>query len=126
MRQIIGEMRRLLDERDGGALVTITRTTGSTYRREGAKMLCLKNGAMIGSISGGCLEEDVYEISLEVVAENRPRIVSYDTSAENENVWGLGLGCNGTVEVLIEPMQWWRTSMGRKVFDEMTQRGEIG
>ena len=55
MREIIEEMRRMIDEPEGGALVTITRTKGSTYRREGAKMLCLKSGAMIGSISGGCL-----------------------------------------------------------------------
>jgi xanthine dehydrogenase accessory factor len=126
MREIIDEMRRMVDEPEGGALVTITRTKGSTYRREGAKMLCLKSGAMIGSISGGCLESDAYEVSLEVVERNEPQIVFYDTSAEDENVWGLGLGCNGSVEVLIEPIAWWRSGEGRIVFDEMMQRVDKG
>ena len=126
MREIIDEMRRMIDEPEGGALVTITLTTGSTYRREGAKMLCLKSGAMIGSISGGCLESDAYEVSLEVVERDEPQIVFYDTSAEDENVWGLGLGCNGSVEVLIEPMTWWRTGEGRSLFDQMMRRVDQG
>lgn len=126
MREIIDEMRRMIDEPDGGALVTITRTKGSTYRREGAKMLCLKRGRMIGSISGGCLESDAYEVSLEVVERNEPQMVFYDTSAEDENVWGLGLGCNGSVEVLIEPMAWWRSGEGKILFDHMMHRVDKG
>lgn len=126
MREIIDEMRRMIAEPEGGALVTITKTKGSTYRREGAKMLCLKSGAMIGSISGGCLESDAYEVSLEVVERNEPQMVFYDTSAEEENVWGLGLGCNGSVEVLIEPMAWWRGEEGRSLFDLMIRRVDKG
>ncbi len=122
MREILEQLQRLLSEPRGGALVTITRTTGSTYRREGAKMICRSDGALIGSISGGCLESDVYERSREVVERNQTELVSYDTSAENENVWGLGLGCNGTVEVLIESVAWWRTSVGRLVFDGLAAR----
>jgi xanthine/CO dehydrogenase XdhC/CoxF family maturation factor len=126
MREILDEMRRLLAEQDGGALVTITRTTGSTYRREGAKMVCRKDGGLVGSISGGCLESDVYEVSLGVVERNRPEIANYDTNAENENVWGLGLGCNGTVEVFVEPMSWWRTPEGRAFFEAVEKRVEAG
>jgi xanthine dehydrogenase accessory factor len=126
VREIIDQMKRMLDEPEGGALVTITRTTGSTYRREGAKMLCLRDGSMLGSISGGCLESDAYEVSLEVVERNEPQIVFYDTSAEDENVWGLGLGCNGSVEVLIEPMAWWRRGEGRNLFDQMMHRVDKG
>lgn len=122
MREIIDEMRLLIGEPDGGALVTITRTTGSTYRREGAKMLCRKDGSVVGSVSGGCLESDIAELSLDVVEKNTPEVVTYDTSAESENVWGLGLGCNGTVEVLIEPMQWWRTEQGRALFADILGR----
>jgi xanthine/CO dehydrogenase XdhC/CoxF family maturation factor len=116
----------MIDEPEGGALVTITRTKGSTYRREGAKMLCLQDGSMLGSISGGCLESDAYEVSLEVVERNEPQMVFYDTSAEDENVWGLGLGCNGSVEVLIEPMAWWRSGDGRNLFDQMMRRVDRG
>ena len=126
MREILDEMRRQLAEEGGGALVTVIHTTGSVYRREGAKMVCRPDGELIGSISGGCLESDVYEVSVGVVEQNRPEIVTYDTNAENENVWGLGLGCNGTVEVLIEPLAWWRTPDGRALFEAVTAHVDAG
>ena len=126
MREILDEMRRQLAEEGGGALVTVIHTTGSVYRREGAKMVCRPDGELIGSISGGCLESDVYEVSLGVVEENRPETVTYDTNAENENVWGLGLGCNGTVEVLVEPLAWWRTPDGRALFEAVTAHVDAG
>jgi xanthine dehydrogenase accessory factor len=125
MREIFDEMRRQLDQ-EGGALVTVIHTTGSVYRREGAKMVCRPDGELIGSISGGCLESDVYEVSVGVVEQNRPEIVTYETNAENENVWGLGLGCNGTVEVLVEPLAWWRTPDGRALFEAVTAHVDAG
>ena len=79
-----------------------------------------------GTVSGGCLEGDIAELSFEVVEKNQPQIVTYDTSSENEKVWGLGLGCNGTVEVLIEPLQWWREPLGRALFDEILGRVKKG
>jgi len=89
-------------------------------------MLCRKDGEVVGSVSGGCLEGDIAEVSLEVVENNQPQLVSYDTSSENEKVWGLGLGCNGTVEVLIEPLQWWREPAGRALFEEILTRVKKG
>ncbi|MGD9763954.1 MAG: XdhC family protein [Candidatus Binatia bacterium] len=126
MREELQAIERLLGEPEGGALVTITRTTGSAYRREGAKMVCRNNGDLIGSISGGCLESDVFERSLEVIARGETALVTYDTNAENDNIWGLGLGCNGTVEVLIEPMDWWRTAAGRELFAAFQERVRHG
>ncbi|RIL07370.1 MAG: xanthine dehydrogenase [Proteobacteria bacterium] len=126
MREIVEEMRTQLAAGSGGALVTIVRTTGSVYRREGAKMLCLPGGRLVGSISGGCLESDVYEASQDVVAQQRPILAGYDTNSENDNVWGLGLGCNGTVEVLIEPLDWWRGAAGRALFDALSRHVEAG
>ncbi len=126
MREILIELRRLLDESEPAALVTVTRTTGSAYRKEGAKMICRDGGRLIGSISGGCLESDVYERSVRVVERNQNEMVTYDTNAENDNIWGLGLGCNGTVEVLIEPIGWWRSTDGREVFREMSLRVRDG
>src|SRR5262245_23276405 len=125
MREIFDEMRRQLDQ-EGGALVTVIHTTGSVYRREGAKMVCSPDGELMGSMSGGCLEGEVCEVSVGVVEQNRPEIVTYDTNAENENVWGLGLGCNGTVEVLVEPLAWWRTAGGRALFEAVTAHVDAG
>jgi xanthine dehydrogenase accessory factor len=120
MREILVELHRLLDESEPAALVTVIRTTGSAYRKEGAKMICREGGRLIGPISGGCLESDVYERSLRVTEQDRTEIATYDTNAENDNVWGLGLGCNGTVEVLLEPLGWWRTAVGREIFQALS------
>ena len=84
------------------ALATIVKVSGSTYRRPGARMLMTPNGQMVGSISGGCLEADVFEHGLQVMASGEPVVVQYDTTSDADIVWGLGLGCNGIVRVLIE------------------------
>jgi xanthine/CO dehydrogenase XdhC/CoxF family maturation factor len=64
--------------------------------------LILPDGRTEGSISGGCLEGDVAEIAREVLATSRPRLVSYDLTSDDDAVWGLGLGCNGAIDVFIE------------------------
>lgn len=88
----------------GGVLATLTKVDGSSYRRPGARMLVTGEAKRIGSISGGCLEEDLIERSARVAASGRAELVVYDTSAENDLLWGVGLGCNGVVRVLLEPL----------------------
>jgi xanthine dehydrogenase accessory factor len=88
---------------EGHALATIVRVEGSAYRRPGARMLITAGGRTTGLISGGCLDSDVRERALQVIESGRPALVRYDTSKEEDLVWGLGLGCNGVVDVLIEP-----------------------
>ena len=56
----------------------------------------------IGSISGGCLEEDLVERSKRVAANGRPEVVVYDTLADDDVPWGVGLGCHGIVRILLE------------------------
>jgi xanthine/CO dehydrogenase XdhC/CoxF family maturation factor len=85
------------------ALATIVATTGSTYRRAGARLLVLAEGDPIGNISGGCLEGDIARIGREVMAEGTPRIATFDLTADDDVVWGYGLGCNGSFEIFIEP-----------------------
>lgn len=84
------------------ALASVFYTSGSTYRRAGARMLIAEDGRTAGSISGGCLEADVVERALTVINTGRPLIVNYDTRSGDDIVWGLGLGCQGVVEILIE------------------------
>jgi xanthine/CO dehydrogenase XdhC/CoxF family maturation factor len=86
-----------------GAVVTIVRAEGSTYRRAGARMLVSPDGATEGSISGGCLEADAVERALGVMRSGVATLVAYDTRPEGDVVWGHGLGCAGLVEVLVEP-----------------------
>ena len=85
------------------ALATIVAVRGSTYRRPGARLLVPEDGAPIGNISGGCLEGDVADMARVVMEEGRARLAGWDLTADDDDVWGLGLGCNGAIEVFIEP-----------------------
>ena len=85
------------------ALATIVAVRGSTYRRPGARLLVPEQGAPIGNLSGGCLEGDVADVARVVMTEGRARLAAWDLTADDDEVWGLGLGCNGAIEVFIEP-----------------------
>src|SRR5919197_1624820 len=90
---------------DRMALATIVGVSGSTYRREGARLLVPENGKPVGTISGGCLEGDVRETAKEVMETGIPRLLHFDLTADDEVVWGWGLGCNGVVDVFVEPAE---------------------
>lgn len=89
---------------EGAALATIVKTVGSSYRRPGGRMLILADGATIGSISGGCLEQDVIAHAGEVRKSGEPKLLSYDTTLEEDVLFGVGLGCKGVIEILVEPI----------------------
>lgn len=86
----------------GCALATLVYVEGSSYRGVGARALALPDGSTVGLISGGCLEGDLLERAGEVLADGRPRTVRYDSTSPEDALLGLGLGCNGVVEVLLE------------------------
>ncbi len=86
-----------------GVLVTVVRTQGSTYRRAGARAVIAENGEATGAISGGCLERDLGERIRPWLADMKPRLVTYDSTRADDLVFGLGLGCRGVLELLIEP-----------------------
>ncbi|MEH2444007.1 XdhC family protein [Nostoc sp.] len=86
-------------------LATVVKTQGSTYRRPGAKMLMTDTGLIIGTISAGCLENDVFEYTKQRMSDGKPIVVTYDSTASEDILWGLGLGCNGIVQVLIERLE---------------------
>ncbi|AFZ16316.1 XdhC family protein [Allocoleopsis franciscana] len=87
------------------ALATLVKAQGSTYRRPGARMLMTSQGQMVGSLSGGCLEGDVFEQAQVVMDSGKPIVVQYDTMSDDDIIWGLGLGCNGIVQILIERVE---------------------
>ncbi|HEY9632944.1 MAG TPA: XdhC/CoxI family protein [Coleofasciculaceae cyanobacterium] len=87
------------------AIATLVKASGSTYRRPGARMLMTSDGQMVGSLSGGCLEGDVFEQAQEVMTSGKPIVVQYDTMSDEDIIWGLGLGCNGIVQILIERLE---------------------
>lgn len=87
------------------ALATVVSVEGSSYRRPGARMLVREDGMLTGAISGGCLEGDALRKALLAINENRNKLVTYDTSDEDDARFGVQLGCNGIVHILFEPIQ---------------------
>ncbi len=85
-------------------IATLVHLEGSSYRRPGARMLITDEGNITGAISGGCLEGDALQKALHVLSQQKSRIVTYDTTDEEDNSFGVGLGCNGVIQVLIEPV----------------------
>jgi xanthine dehydrogenase accessory factor len=85
-------------------LATVVRVRGSSYRSPGARMLITSDGRWVGSISGGCLEGDALRKARQVMNDQKPMTVTYDTSEESNQNLGISLGCNGIIDVLIEPL----------------------
>jgi xanthine dehydrogenase accessory factor len=101
-------MAGALDLLDGGreaVLATVVDIEGSAYRRPGAKMVITADGDGVGSITAGCLEDEVLAIAADVLAAGEPRVETYDLMEDDdEDVWGLGVGCNGIIDILLEPL----------------------
>jgi xanthine dehydrogenase accessory factor len=86
------------------ALATVVKVDGSSYRRAGARMLVTEDGQLTGAISGGCLEGDALRKARLVMTQQQPMLVTYDTTDEDDAKLGVGLGCNGIIHILIEPI----------------------
>ena len=104
MREILEACRRVDRGRRPAVLATVVKVAGSTYRKPGARMLFPAGGEPVGMVSGGCLEADLSERARAVLDSGEPRTVVYDMRSPDDLVWGLGLGCNGEVRVLLEPL----------------------
>ena len=106
-REIRSILRRFEELRSAGepcALATVISVRGSAYRRPGARMLFSRKGREAGFVSAACLEADVYEKVKEVIVSQKPVLVSYDTTAPEDAIFGIGQGCAGFLEILIEPV----------------------
>ncbi|HZH91621.1 MAG TPA: XdhC family protein [Pyrinomonadaceae bacterium] len=105
VRALVKAFDEAQDRGERCALATVVSVEGSSYRRPGARMLVCEGGTSTGTISAGCLEGDVIEHAKRVMRAGAAVLVEYDTaSTSDEMAWGLGLGCNGIVRVLVEPL----------------------
>lgn len=86
------------------ALATVVRVRGSAYRHEGAKLVVAQDGRTVGNVSGGCLEEDVRAVAERVIRTGVAERRKYCGSANEVEAWDLGVGCEGEVEILVEPV----------------------
>ncbi|MGI8789692.1 MAG: XdhC family protein, partial [Actinomycetota bacterium] len=108
MSETIDVLKAVSDLKDLGrpmALATIVSVSGSTYRRPGARLLVPDEGASVGNLSGGCLEGEVEDLGRDVMVSGESRLTLYDLTADDEVIWGWGLGCNGAIEVFVEPAE---------------------
>ena len=94
---------QLWDRGDSAAMVTLVRVEGSSYRRTGARLLIAANGDYAGSISGGCLEAEVIRKAQWLVRDGNAVVERYSTLFDDTADIPYGLGCGGTVDLLIEP-----------------------
>ena len=108
----MSELQAILDAAEGFrargervALATVVSVRGSSYRRPGARLLVPEEGAPIGLISGGCLEEEAARLARQALTLDAPMLVTVDHSAEGDELWGVGLGCRGIIDLLAEPPQ---------------------
>lgn len=85
------------------ALATVVHVEGSAYRRPGARMLVTETGELTGAISGGCLEGDALRKALFAISQQQNKLVTYDTTDEEDAKFGIQLGCNGIIHILFEP-----------------------
>jgi xanthine/CO dehydrogenase XdhC/CoxF family maturation factor len=135
LQKIHDAVSALLAARRAGLLITVIGTHGSTYRRPGARSVIGEDGSVAGAISGGCVERDIALRAKVWVADFSPRTVTYDSSSSEDIVFGLGLGCRGKIEMLVqpfdaahppqlppvpayEPVSWTTTFEGRVVLEE--------
>jgi xanthine dehydrogenase accessory factor len=86
------------------ALAAVVHLEGSSYRRPGARMIVNDEGELTGAISGGCLEGDALRKALLVLSKQQSKLVTYDTSDEDDMTIGIQLGCAGVIQVLFEPI----------------------
>ncbi|HYH42700.1 MAG TPA: XdhC family protein [Burkholderiales bacterium] len=105
LEAIVTEAERARTADKPAALATVVGVEGSAYRLPGARMLIVDGRWTAGSISGGCLEDDVVLRAAEAIARGEALVTTYDTTSDDDIVFGVGLGCKGVITILIEPIR---------------------
>src|SRR6185503_4811973 len=102
-QEVFAAVADALERGEAAALVTIVSTTGSTPQRVGAKMLVFADGRLVGTIGGGCYENDAFWKAREAILDRRPLLLHYELS--DDFAQETGLVCGGQMDVYIEPVE---------------------
>jgi len=106
IKTIVESLKKASVSGQKAALASVVNVYGSSYRRTGARMLIKEDGYWFGSVSGGCLEGDVITKAKEIFNSGEAQLFKYDTRQNAKNAFGMGYGCNGLLEILIEPIEY--------------------
>ncbi len=104
LREIVKAYDAAVQQGKKTALAAVVHLDGSSYRRPGARMLVSDEGELTGAISGGCLEGDALRKAMFALSQQQSKLVTYDTSDEDDMTIGIQLGCAGVIQVLFEPI----------------------
>ncbi|MCI0414230.1 XdhC family protein [bacterium] len=96
-------LARLKESGKPFVVATVVKVSGSTYRRPGARVLITEEGATTGLISGGCFEGELIEKAKRVIQTKEAALATFDTTSPDDLLFGLGLGCTGVAQILLEP-----------------------
>jgi xanthine dehydrogenase accessory factor len=102
MRDILSDIERWRAEGRHVAVATVVQTWGSAPRQPGAKMALTAEGGITGSVSGGCVENAVFDAGKEILKTGKPRLLHFGVS--DDTAWSVGLACGGTIDVFVEPL----------------------
>src|SRR5881409_2240937 len=100
MKEIVSEVERWREDGEKVVVATVVATRRSAPRPVGTSLDISESGKMCGSVSGGCVESDVYENAQEVLATGEPKLLSYGIS--DDEAWSVGLPCGGEIDVFVE------------------------
>ena len=103
MKEILEDVERWRGEGKKVAIATVVATRRSAPRPIGAKLAISETGELCGSVSGGCVESDVYENAREVMETGTPKLLSYGIA--DEEAWEVGLPCGGEIDVFVEVLE---------------------
>ena len=103
MKEILDEVERWRGAGEKVVVATVVATRRSAPRPVGTSLAISESGKMCGSVSGGCVESDVFENAMDVMQSGEAKMLSYGIT--DEMAWGVGLPCGGEIDVFVEPVE---------------------
>jgi xanthine dehydrogenase accessory factor len=103
MKEILGEVERWRAAGEKVVVATVVATRRSAPRPVGTSLAISESGKMCGSVSGGCVESDLFEKAMEVMRSGEARMLSYGIT--DDTAWGVGLPCGGEIDVFVEAVE---------------------
>jgi len=103
VKEILSDIESWVEDGEQVVVATVVGTRRSAPRPLGSSLAISESGKMCGSVSGGCVESDVYETAQEVFETGEPRLVSY--GFDDDVAWSVGLPCGGEIDVFLERVE---------------------